>query len=123
MSDKTILVADDQQHVMQVVRLSLERVGYQVHAVTSGEEALRAAETTRFDLLVIDVDMPVVGGFEVIRRLNQMPAYVALPVIIITGSGDNKVRQEAEQLGVVAFLTKPFSPNELQRRVQNLLEL
>ena len=67
--------------------------------------------------------MPGMDGFETLRQLKHKPGYAALPVIILTGSGDAKVRAEAEQIGVAAFLTKPFSPTELQRRVQKLLGL
>ena len=120
---KTVLVTDDQPQIVEVVRLSLERAGCRVEVAASGLAALRRADSERIDLLIIDIGMPDMDGFETLRQLKRKPGYAALPVIILTGSGDAKVRAEAEQIGVAAFLTKPFSPTELQRRVQKLLGL
>ena len=118
---KTVLVADDQPHIAEVVRLSLERAGCRVKTASSGLETLRQALAEPIDLLIIDVTMPDMDGFETLRLLKQIPDNASVPVIILTGSGDAKVRREAEQLGVAAFLTKPFSPTELERRVQKIL--
>ena len=120
---KTVLVADDQPQIVEVVRLSLVRAGCRVEVAASGQAALRRADAERIDLLIIDVGMPGMDGFETLRQLMRKPGYAALPVIILTGSGDAKIRAAAEQLGVAAFLTKPFSPTELQRLVQKLLGL
>ena len=118
---KTVLVTDDQPHIAEVIRLSLERTGCRVEIATSGEEALRKADADRIDLLIIDIGMPAMNGFETVRLLRRKPGYAALPVIILTGSGDAQLRTAADQFGVAAFLTKPFSPTELQRRVQKIL--
>lgn len=118
---KTVLVADDQPHIAEVVRLSLERAGCRVETAGSGLETLRKALAEPIDLLIIDVAMPDMDGFETLRLLKQIPDNAGIPVIILTGSGDAKVRRQAEQFGVAAFLTKPFSPTELERRVQKIL--
>lgn len=123
MNLKNVLVADDEPQISEVVRLSLERTGCRVKTVSSGRDALRQAEDAAFDLLIIDVAMPDMDGFEAVRLIKQKPGYSELPVIILTGSGDTKIRVAAEQLGVAAFLTKPFSPTALQRRVQHILAL
>lgn len=118
---KKVLVADDQPHIAEVVRLSLEDAGCRVEIAASGMEALRKAQVEPIDLLIIDVAMPDMDGFETVRRLKQIPGRADVPVIILTGSGDAKVRLEAERLGVATFFTKPFSPTQLQRRVQKIL--
>lgn len=118
---KTVLVTDDQPHIAEVIRLSLERTGCRVEIAASGEAALRKADAGRIDLLIIDLAMPGMGGFETVRQLKRKPGCADLPVIVLTGSGDAQLRTEAERLGVAAFLTKPFSPTELQRRVQKIL--
>ena len=118
---KTVLVTDDQPHIAEVIRLSLERTGCRVELAASGEAALRKADAGRIDLLIIDLAMPGMNGFETVRQLRRKPGCADLPVIVLTGSGDAQLRTEAERLGVAAFLTKPFSPTELQRRVQKIL--
>ena len=118
---KTVLVTDDQPHIAEVIRLSLERTGCRVELAASGEAALRKADAGRIDLLIIDLAMPGMNGFETVRQLQRKPGCADLPVIVLTGSGDAQLRTEAERLGVAAFLTKPFSPTELQRRVQKIL--
>ena len=118
---KTVLVADDRPHIAEVVRLSLERAGCRVETAFSGHETLRKAKAGPIDLLIIDVEMPDMDGFETVRLVKLIPGCIGVPVIILTGSGDAKIRREAEQLGVAAFLTKPFSPTELERRVQKIL--
>lgn len=118
---KTVLVTDDQPHIAEVIRLSLERTGCRVEIAASGEAALRKADAGRIDLLIIDLAMPGMSGFETVRQLKRKPGCADLPVIVLTGSGDAQLRTEAERLGVAAFLTKPFSPTELQRRVQKIL--
>lgn len=120
---KTVLVTDDEPQIVEVVRLSLERAGCRVEVAASGQAALRRADAEHIDLLIIDIGLPDMDGFETRRQLMRKPGYAALPVIILTGSGDAKIRAEAEQIGVAAFLTKPFSPTELQRRVQKILGL
>lgn len=120
-SPKTVLVTDDQPHIAEVIRLSLERTGCRVEIAASGEAALRKVDAGRIDLLIIDLAMPGMNGFETVRQLKRKPGCADLPVIVLTGSGDAQLRTEAERLGVAAFFTKPFSPTELQRRVQKIL--
>lgn len=120
---KTILVADDERHVARVIKLSLEQAGCRVKTVDSGLAALSTAASERIDLLIVDISMPGMDGFQTVRTMKEKLRYADLPVIVLTGSGDANLRLEAETLGIAAFLTKPFSPMELQRRVKTLLHL
>lgn len=120
---KTVLIADDEPHIARVLKLSVEGAGCRVATVGSGQAALRKAATDPIDLLVVDIAMPGMDGFETVSLLRQKPGYETLPVIVLTGSGDHEFRLQAESLGVSVYLTKPFSPAELQRRVRSLLAL
>ena len=120
---KTILVADDIIIITQILRFGLERAGCRVHVASNGETALRRAETDRIDLLILDIEMPDMSGFDLLREVRRKSGYSEVPVIFITSSGDPKLREEAEALGASGFFTKPFSPVELQRRVMKTLSL
>lgn len=120
---KTVLIADDERHVARVVKLSLQQLGCRVKIVESGLAALSTAASERIDLLIVDISMPGLDGFETVRRIKETVRYAELPVIVLTGSGDAGVRLEAESIGIAAFLTKPFSPMQLERQVKTLLDL
>jgi CheY-like chemotaxis protein len=116
-----ILIADDQKHMLMLLQATLEPIGGQILTASSGEEALVKAAGTPIDLLLIDFEMSGLTGVETVRRLKGSPPYANLPIIMITGRGQNRVRAEAIQAGVTLVILKPFSPVELQETVQRLL--
>ena len=121
---KIILVADDQKHMLKVLEFSLADSGCRVETATSGEQALAKAMKTKIDLLLIDVNLPGISGFDTIRAIRQQPAYAKLPVIVLTGGGlDECNATAARRVGTSVFLTKPFSPMGLSRHVKDLLAL
>jgi CheY-like chemotaxis protein len=121
---KTILITDDQKHILKVLEFNLANTGCCVETANSGEEALAKAGRKRIDLLLIDVNLPGISGFDTIRAIRQQPAYAKLPVIVLTGGGlDECNATAARRAGTSVFLTKPFSPMELTRHVKELLAL
>jgi PleD family two-component response regulator len=118
-----VLVADDDDQN----RLLLEEVcqieGFEVRGVGDGEKALSLASNTVFDLALLDAAMPAMDGIEVCRRLKSMPATSALPVIIITASLEDTVRDRAVEVGANAFITKPFRIFDLSQRMRAALRL
>jgi CheY-like chemotaxis protein len=123
MLPKTILVTDDHGHILKLVEFSLEEINCWIETARTGEEAVSKAERMQIDLLVIDVKLPGIDGFETVRRIKSAPKYRDLPVIILTGQGQSDVQSQAAGLGVTAFFTKPFSPNELATTARKLLAL
>ena len=121
---KIILAADDHRHILKVVEFCLAKTGCSVETATSGEEALAKAMRTRIDLLLIDVNLPGINGFDTVRAIRQQPAYTNLPVIVLTGDGHDECNAAAaREVGASVFLTKPFSPMGLSRHVKELLAL
>jgi CheY-like chemotaxis protein len=121
---KIILVTDDHRHILKVLEFSLEETGCRVETATSGEEALAKAARTKIDLLLIDVNLPGINGFDTVRAIRQLPGYEKLPVIVLTGGGQDECNAAAaRQVGASVFLTKPFSPMGLARHVKELLAL
>ena len=116
-----ILIADDQKHMLAVLNATLGKTG-QILTASSGEEVLIKAAETPIDLLLIDFEMSGLTGVETVRQLKQTQDYESLPVIMITGRGQNNVRTEARGAGVTLVVSKPFSPIELLEIVCQLLE-
>ena len=120
---KTILVTDDEKHMLKMLEFSLAKTGCRVVTATSGEEALEKAGKKKIDLLLIDLDLPGISGFDTVRALRKQPRYAKLPVIVLTGGGQDECSAGARRLGAALFLTKPFSPTGLSRHVKELLAL
>jgi DNA-binding response OmpR family regulator len=114
-----VLVVDDDPTVSDVVRRYLERAGLAVTLASDGHAALRAFETERPDLVVLDLMLPGIDGLEVCRRLRSRAEEV--PIVMLTALGEEADRVLGLQLGADDYVTKPFSPRELVLRVQSVL--
>ena len=119
---KTILVADDESHILHVVSLKLRNAGYRVFTAHDGQEALDAAQQERPDLLITDYHMPQLSGLELCRRLKQDQKLPQIPVIMLTARGYHLEPQDTEQSGILKMLSKPFSPRQLLVMVNEVLE-
>jgi two-component system alkaline phosphatase synthesis response regulator PhoP len=118
---RTILVVDDEEGIVTVVRDYLERAGYRVLTSGNGIEALRLAQTERPNLLVLDLMLPGLDGLDVTRSLRHDPATRDLPIIMLTARVAEGDRLIGLDLGADDYLTKPFSPRELVARVRAVL--
>jgi DNA-binding response OmpR family regulator len=114
----TILVADDEKHIVQLVKLYLSNDGYRVETAADGQEALEKIRRLRPDLVVLDLMMPQVDGWEVCRRVRKESN---VPVIMLTARTDDVDKIVGLELGADDYLTKPFNPRELVARVKAVL--
>jgi two-component system sensor histidine kinase/response regulator len=112
-----ILVVDDQPANLRAVSALLTRHGYSVETAGNGEDALRLADETAPDLLLLDMMMPGMDGFELLARLKQRPALQRLPAVFLTAAQDRELLLRAFDVGAVDYVTKPFMPEELLARV------
>ena len=118
----TVLLAEDDPDVSALVRHVLETDGYRVEAVADGAEALRRFEERRPDLLVLDVMMPRLTGFEVLARLRELDdAGTPVPVLMLSARAGQDDIVRGFELGVSDYVTKPFMIGELRARVRALL--
>jgi DNA-binding response OmpR family regulator len=115
-----VLIADDDPDIRMLVRLRLERSGYKVIAANDGLEALQLATDSHPDLAILDVSMPGLSGVEVTRALREQNA--TFPVILLTAHAQEADVAEGARAGADAYVTKPFSPQELETRVRALTE-
>ena len=121
MSERTILVADDESHILHVVSLKLKNAGYRVLTARDGQEALEMAQQEKPDLLITDYHMPQLSGIELCRRLKQDPATSNIPAIMLTARGYELGPTDTENSGILRMLSKPFSPRHLLSTVEEVL--
>jgi DNA-binding response OmpR family regulator len=117
----TILVVDDDPGVVRVVEINLTQEGYQVRTAADGEEALASIAAARPDLVVMDVMMPRLDGFEALKRLKGDPATAGIPIIMLTARAQDEDIFEGYGTGAQWYLPKPFDPLELRQVVRHLL--
>ena len=122
-SCKTILVADDESHILHVVSLKLRNAGYRVITARDGQEALNLAYAERPDLIITDYHMPQLSGLELCRLLKNDPATQSIPAIMLTARGYHLEPHDTEQSGILRMLNKPFSPRNLLATVQEVLQV
>jgi two-component system chemotaxis response regulator CheY len=116
-----ILAADDSASMRDMVRLSLGSAGFDVTAAADGEEALRLAAATSFDLVLLDVNMPIRDGIEVIRALRADPAYRHTPILMLTTENSADRKREGKTAGATGWIIKPFDPAQLIATVHRVL--
>jgi DNA-binding response OmpR family regulator len=116
-----VLVADDDRDILQLVSFRLERADYEVVQANDGEEALRLVKELHPDLAVLDLMMPKLNGYEVIREIRRDEETKAIPVILLTARVQEADVARGFEAGADDYLKKPFSPQELRARVQAIL--
>ena len=118
---KTILVADDESHILHVVSLKLRNAGFRVVTARDGQEAYEMAQAEHPDLVITDYHMPQLSGLELFRKLKQDPATQNIPAIMLTARGYHLEPHDTEQSGILRMLSKPFSPRHLLATVNEVL--
>ena len=119
--DALILVADDDADIRDIVSFRLRRAGYETVEASNGDEALKLAHDRPPALCILDVMMPQVNGFEVVRELRGDASTEAIPILMLTASVQDKDIAKGFETGADDYLRKPFKTNELLDRVASLL--
>ena len=119
----TVLVCDDEEINRALLERLLRKQGYEVVPVTSGAEAIATLRDRHVDLVLLDVQMPGVNGFEICARLKQAPETRLIPIALVTGLNAREHKIRGLQAGADDFISKPFDPEELQARVTSLVRL
>ncbi len=117
----SILIVDDDDRLREFVRVNLEMEGYVVREARSVEEGLAALEDESPDLILLDVMMPQVDGWEMLRRVQERHGVGAIPVVMFSGKVDDQTMEDAESRGAQAFIGKPFNPQQLIESTKQLL--
>lgn len=118
---KKILVVDDEESIRLVVSFTLEQAGYAVETSANGDDCLEKVYSFNPDLVLLDLMMPMLDGWEVLRLLRSNPETAGIPVILLTAKGEIRDKMFALQQGATDFVTKPFSKEELLERLAQVL--
>ena len=118
---KRILIAEDEPSIVISLEFLLKGAGYDVLVARDGGEALAAAEREQPDLVLLDIMLPLVNGFEVCRRLRQHPVLQQVPILLLTARGRESEIARGMALGANAYMTKPFATRDLIKTVGDLL--
>ncbi len=118
---KSILAIDDSNSVRNIVEFALKSRGYNVTSAIDGQAALKLIEDSQFDLVVLDIHMPILDGLSLLQIVRDRPDGAALPILVLTTEGQEADRDRALALGATDYLVKPFKPTELLERAEKLL--
>lgn len=121
MTKPLVLIVEDEEPIIALLRYNLEREGFRTDAARDGEEALMKVEETRPDLVILDWMLPYLSGVEVCRQIRRHPKSRDLPIIILTARGEEADRVRGLEAGADDYVPKPFSPAELAARVRAVL--
>ena len=121
MTDKRVLVVDDEIHIVHVVAIKLRNNGYEVLTAENGEQAYEIALSEKPDIIVTDCQMPVMGGLEFVEKLRKDEELKNIPVIMLTARSFDIGEDIKQQLDISECLSKPFSPKELLRNIEDVL--
>ena len=115
---KNILIVDDEPHIVNLVKLSLDKSKYAVSGAYSAREALRIVESQIPDVIIVDIMMPGVNGYELCQALRENIKTKHVPIIILSAKGQMNDKLHAIDVGADDYITKPFDPMELERRIK-----
>lgn len=116
-----ILVVDDEEHIVELIKFNLEKNGYKVLVAYDGEEALKKAEKEIPNLIVLDLMLPVIDGIDVCKKLKMSEKTLDIPIIMLTAKGEETDKILGLEMGADDYITKPFSVRELVARIKAVL--
>jgi len=116
-----ILTVDDSASIRLTTNVALSSAGYTVTEAVNGAEGIAKATSGNFDLIVTDLNMPVMDGLTMIRELRKIPSQMGIPIIFLTTESDGAIKQQAKEAGATGWLTKPFDPENLVKIVRKVL--
>jgi CheY-like chemotaxis protein len=119
---RTILVVDDEPAWLEAMQMVLKEEGYKAVAATSGEEALRRLQRQKPDLIMTDVRMPAMNGFDLYEKIKENPTISTIPVVFMSSIDDYYAKKTAKELGATGYMTKPSFTEDLKKTVEQFLK-
>ncbi len=107
--------------IRRLIEVAIEPLGHQLTQVATGEQALAIIDDGRFDMILLDIGLPGVDGWEVLRKVRSMEEWASVPVVVVTAHGDQADEDRAMELGADSFISKPFRPSALVEAIARLL--
>ncbi|ODP95684.1 MULTISPECIES: response regulator [Salinivibrio] len=116
-----ILAADDSVSIRQMVSHTLKEAGYHVETANDGADALRKAKSKTFDLIISDVNMPVMDGIEFVKQVREVQQYKFTPILMLTTEGSAEKKSAGKAVGATGWIVKPFNPDTLLKTLKRVL--
>ncbi|MFC5306257.1 response regulator [Azospirillum picis] len=117
---KKVMTVDDSRTMRDMVSFTLRGAGYEVIEAADGQQAMSAIATAKVDLVITDLNMPVMDGLTLIRKLRAIPAHRTLPILMLTTEADESKKAEGRSAGATGWIVKPFNPDKLVSVVQKV---
>jgi DNA-binding response OmpR family regulator len=121
MSERKVLVVDDEENIIQILEFSIAAEGYEVVTASNGEEAIEKARKEQPNLIILDIMMPKVDGYEACRVIKSNPLTKKIPVILLTAKGREIDKRLGFEVGAADYIVKPFSPSKLIEKINEYL--
>ena len=122
MAGQKILIVEDDKHISKLVKYNLEKAGFDCTVTVTGEDALEVLDRDSIDLIILDIMLPKMDGFETCRHIKQDKKLAGVPIIMLTAKGEEVDKVVGFELGADDYVVKPFSPRELILRVKAILK-
>ena len=117
----SILTVDDSSSIRVAIKIALQGAGYTVAEAENGAEGIAKANAGNFDLIVTDLNMPIMDGLTMIEELRKLPAHMGVPILFLTTESDDGMKQRAKAAGATGWLTKPFDADQLVKVAKKVL--
>jgi CheY-like chemotaxis protein len=117
-----ILVAEDERDIRELINFTLMFAGHTLSLASNGEEALQLAQKLRPDLIMMDVRMPKMSGYEACREMKKIDSIKDVPVVFLTAKGQDDEVEKGKEVGALAYILKPFAPDDLAKRITEILQ-
>lgn len=119
---KTVLVVDDEELWLQAAKRIIRNCGFRAVTVSSGEEALQSLRRQSVDVLIADVRMPVMNGFDLFQKVRENPKWKNLPIVFMSALDDYNAKKFARELGASGYIEKPYTAEDLQHAMEEMLK-
>jgi len=116
-----ILVVDDSNSIRDMVSFTLKSAGYQTVEAKDGQEGLTSAKSTNFDLVISDVNMPIMDGISLCQELRKMPSFKFTPILMLTTESSTDMKMKGKAAGATGWLVKPFNPEKLLATIKRVV--
>lgn len=117
-----ILIVDDSASIRHTVKIALGRFGHTIYEAADGTEGLTRARERKYDLFIVDLNMPEMDGMTMIRHIREMSEQAGVPILFLSTESDTSVKMEAKEAGATGWLTKPFNAEQLLKVVERVLK-
>ena len=119
--DKKILIVDDEPDILKAVTFRVKKLEYEVVTATNGQEALDLIQKEEPDLILLDIELPVMNGYEVCQRVKTNEKLKHIPIIFLTASSASKIAEKVKEFNADDYLIKPFDSEELLKKIKNFI--